>query len=176
MIVPGRLSAHHLILFLGIFYEYLFAFACKLHLCDVRFMTSPVDLFVERLCPISVICHLSCFATVPMRIPEVPPTLSSFRAVVTPLHVTYCVSIRKISRYFSLPDYNLKTITQCLIPLAMDLFYNTHSHIPNYSGRSHISIPIIQVSCYQRVVWNPVITTIVCHSIGTTGTLITTQL
>ncbi|KAF9794902.1 hypothetical protein SFRURICE_005137 [Spodoptera frugiperda] len=31
-------------------------------MCDVGFMTSSVDLFVDRLCATSVICHLSCVA------------------------------------------------------------------------------------------------------------------
>ncbi|KAF9808847.1 hypothetical protein SFRURICE_010941 [Spodoptera frugiperda] len=34
-----------------------------LSMCDVGFMTSSVDLLVDRLCATFDICHLSCVAT-----------------------------------------------------------------------------------------------------------------
>ncbi|KAF9813818.1 hypothetical protein SFRURICE_007973, partial [Spodoptera frugiperda] len=58
-IIPGGLSAQQL--FVGIFYPCLLA--CKLHMFDVGFMTSSVDLLVDRLCVTSVIYLLSCVAT-----------------------------------------------------------------------------------------------------------------
>ncbi|KAF9811960.1 hypothetical protein SFRURICE_021317 [Spodoptera frugiperda] len=59
VIVSGGLSAQ--LFFVGIFYPCVFA--CKLLRCDVAFMRSSVDLFVDRLYATSVISHLSCVAT-----------------------------------------------------------------------------------------------------------------
>ncbi|KAF9796426.1 hypothetical protein SFRURICE_004385, partial [Spodoptera frugiperda] len=60
VIVSGELSA--LLLVVGIFYPCLFT--CKLHMCDVVFMTSSIHYFVDRLCATSIICHLPRVATV----------------------------------------------------------------------------------------------------------------
>ncbi|KAF9797845.1 hypothetical protein SFRURICE_001448, partial [Spodoptera frugiperda] len=54
VIVSGRFSAQ--LLFFEIFYPCLFA--CKLHKCDVGFMTLSVDFFNDRLCVTSVIRYV----------------------------------------------------------------------------------------------------------------------
>ncbi|KAF9805457.1 hypothetical protein SFRURICE_010734, partial [Spodoptera frugiperda] len=55
VIMPGGLSVQ--LLFIGNFYPCLFA--CKLHMCNLRFITASVDLVANSLYATTVIYHLS---------------------------------------------------------------------------------------------------------------------